>query len=217
MPLDPERLIGAVAREISDTRKDGAPAQVLVATRMYDTTPDDLWDALTNPERLPRWFLPVSGDLRPGGRFEFEGYTGGEILACEPPSRLVVTWGMHGQVSWVSVDLSPDPESGTRLRLEHTVLVPDDTFEEYGPGAAGVGWDQALLGLDQLYSPSPSVTPDNAMEWLATEEARSFIRRSCDAWCAAAIAAGAEPGAARRAADKTSAAYCGEDPAPEAD
>ena len=35
-------------------------------TRTYDTTAEDLWEALTDPVRLPRWFLPVSGDLRLG-------------------------------------------------------------------------------------------------------------------------------------------------------
>ena len=30
----------------------------------------DLWEALTSAERIPRWFAPVSGDLRLGGRFQ---------------------------------------------------------------------------------------------------------------------------------------------------
>ena len=42
----------------------GKPALVAVAIRSYDTTVDDLWEAITTPERLARWFLPVEGDLK---------------------------------------------------------------------------------------------------------------------------------------------------------
>ena len=45
-----------------------------------------MWDACTDPERIGRWFLPVSGDLRLGGRYQLEGNAGGEILRCEPPT-----------------------------------------------------------------------------------------------------------------------------------
>jgi uncharacterized protein YndB with AHSA1/START domain len=97
MTIDVIRLIGAVTREVSAREKDGAPARVLVATRTYNTSIEDLWDALTSAERIPRWFLPISGDLKLGGRFQLEGNAGGEILQCEPPRRLGVTWGMQGQ------------------------------------------------------------------------------------------------------------------------
>ena len=56
--------------------------------RTYDAPIDDVWDALTTPERIGRWFLPISGDYRLGGRYQFEGNAGGEILACERPNRL---------------------------------------------------------------------------------------------------------------------------------
>ena len=58
----------------------------------YDAPIEDVWDALTNPERIGRWFLPISGDYRLGGRYQFEGNAGGEIVACERPNRLRVTW-----------------------------------------------------------------------------------------------------------------------------
>ena len=68
MPIDVSRLIGAVIREISSCDKNGAPARKLVATRKYDTPQEDLWDALTNPERIPRWFLPTCSGIRSGAR-----------------------------------------------------------------------------------------------------------------------------------------------------
>ena len=46
-----------------------------------------MWDAVTSAERIPRWFLPISGDLRLGGRYQLEGNAGGEVLECAPPAR----------------------------------------------------------------------------------------------------------------------------------
>jgi uncharacterized protein YndB with AHSA1/START domain len=205
------RIIGAVSREVSEREKDDAPARVMVASRSYDTDVDDLWDALTNPERIPRWFLPVSGEFRLGGRYQIEGNASGEILACAPPERLGLTWEMQGQVSWVTVELSREPEGGTHLTLEHVAHVPDELWDQFGPGAVGVGWDSALFGLEQHFATGETVRPENAMAWLASEEGRSFLRQSSDAWCTASIAAGTDAASARAAAERTRAAYTGEE------
>jgi uncharacterized protein YndB with AHSA1/START domain len=62
----------------------------------YDTEIDDLWEALTDPARLARWYGAVEGDLRPCGQFrtynaadDIEGV--GRVDACDPPRRLLVT------------------------------------------------------------------------------------------------------------------------------
>jgi uncharacterized protein YndB with AHSA1/START domain len=62
----------------------------------YDTAIEDLWSALTDPDRLGRWYGKVEGDLRPGGRFRVyleanDIESTGRVEACEPPQRLVVT------------------------------------------------------------------------------------------------------------------------------
>src|SRR5215510_8763774 len=117
MMMDVGRLIGATARELTTREYQGRPARVLVATRTYDTTQQDLWDAVTNPERIPRWFLPIEGDLRLRGRYQLKGNAGGDIVACDPPRHLSLTWETQGQVSWVNVDLSSSPSGGSELRL----------------------------------------------------------------------------------------------------
>ena len=66
MKIDIASALGAVTREVASREHEGRPARVVVAARTYDTDIDDLWDALTNAERIPRWFLPVSGDLHLG-------------------------------------------------------------------------------------------------------------------------------------------------------
>ena len=210
MALDIGRLIEDVARDCSIRDHGGARAHVLVATRRYDAPRADLWEALTDRERIPRWFLPVSGDLRPGGRYQLHGNAGGEVLACEAPTRLALTWEMQGQVSWVTVTLADAPGGHTTLRLEHVAHVPEEFWQQFGPGAVGVGWDSALFGLDQHFaSGGAHVTPDTAMAWLGSDEGRAFVQASSAAWCEASIAAGADPDAARAAAARTVGFYTG--------
>src|SRR5689334_14709983 len=103
-PLD---QVGAVSRALESTERDGAPARVLSATRTYPAPAADVWDALTDPDRIARWFLPVSGDLRLGGRYQLEGNAGGTVETCDPPHSLALTWEFAGDVSWVAVTLTP--------------------------------------------------------------------------------------------------------------
>ena len=90
--MDIASHVGAVTRTIRTGEREGAPTQTLVAERTYDTPIEDLWDALTSAERIPRWLMPISGELRLGGRYQLEGNAGGEITTCEPPRRLAVPW-----------------------------------------------------------------------------------------------------------------------------
>ena len=213
MARDVSRLIGAVTRELSTIERDGRPARVLVATRSYDTSMDDLWDALTNAERIPRWFMPISGDLRVGGRYKLEGNASGQVTRCEPPREFELTWEMMGQVSWVTVQLSSQATEKTNLRLEHVAHVPDDMWDQFGPGAVGVGWDGALFGLDQYFSTGARVRPEDAAAWTASPEGREFMQKSSDAWGEASIAAGTDAASARAAAERTRAFYTGDTPA----
>jgi len=208
--MDLLQQIGAVIRKVSNREVDGQLARVLVASRVYNSDRANLWDALTNIERIPRWFLPISGDLRPGGHYQFEGNAGGDIIACDPPERFTVTWEMQGQVSWVTIALTEQPDERTELRLEHVAHVPDEMWSQYGPGAVGVGWEQGLLGLDLYLTGDTSVTPESAMEWLSGPEGKEHVRRSSAGWAAAAIKAGTDPEQAHAAASNTTAFYTGE-------
>jgi uncharacterized protein YndB with AHSA1/START domain len=209
--MDLSRVIGAVTREVIDREYEGKPAKVVVAKRTYETTPDDLWDALTNAERIPRWFLPVSGDLRLGGRYQLTGNAGGTITQCVPPKALGVTWEFGGQTSWVTVRLLERAAERTELVLEHMAHVPEEFWDQYGPGAVGVGWDLALMGLGE-YVANPgamAVTPESSAAWSASEEGRQFARASSVDWGRASIAAGMSEAAAQGAVERTTAFYTG--------
>jgi len=203
--------LGAEIRAFENREHEGRPARVGIIERRYDTDPDDLWDALTNAERIPRWFLPVEGDLRLGGHYQLKGNAGGTITRCDPPRALDVTWEFGGGTSWVQVRLAPDGDA-TRLTLEHIVLASDvdEHWARYGPAATGVGWDLALLGLRHHLAEGGAQVDAAAFEaWSSSDEGKAYIRRSAEAWAAAHIAGGEDPDTARGMAARTAAFYTG--------
>ncbi|QXJ20270.1 SRPBCC family protein [Actinomadura graeca] len=206
--IDVTEQINSVARRVGDRVLEAGTARTVTIGRTYDTGADDLWDACTNAERIPRWFLPVSGDLRPGGRFQIEGNAGGTIERCDPPKGFSATWEFAGQTSWIEVRLIPEGDGRTRFELEH-IAHADDHWDTFGPGAVGVGWDMAVLGLTLHLASGgdPGIGPD----WPATDEGKEFSRLSGAAWGAAHAAADGDEALARACAQRTIAAYTGED------
>lgn len=211
MAFDIAAHLGAMTREVRNLEKDGQPAKAVIASRVYDTTPADLWDALTKPERLKRWFAPVTGELTLGGRYQVEGNAGGTILECEPERRVALTWEFGGGTSWVNLTLTPEG-NGTRLELEHIAPL-NPHWDTYGPGAVGVGWDLSFMGLARhLVDPGFALPPEEAAAWYATEEYRGLVRSTSDGWGTAAIGAGEDREHALRAAEATRQFYTGETP-----
>lgn len=210
MTIDTSSNIDAVARVVSRGNRHGRSVRIVTATRTYDTRIEQLWDALTNPARLAKWFLPISGDLRPGGRYQLEGNAAGLITRCAPPRDLAVTWEFGDEIGWVAVRLAAAPGGGTRLELEHAQHVSDERWEQYGPGAVGVGWDLTLLCLALHLRPVGAVNAEAAEAWTESADGKEFQRQSSEAWCRASIAAGTDAAAASAAAARTTAAYTGE-------
>ena len=210
--MDYTNAFGAEFREVQGRTHEGQDVRVVVATRLYATDRDDLWSALTDAERLPRWFLPISGQLEVGGRYKLEGNAEGSVLQCDPPEALAVTWEFGGQVSWVHLRLAQD-EGGTRLTLEH--LIPKDKaaeehWKQYGPGATGVGWDLSFLGLAlHLDSGGQAIDRSKSDAWLASDAGKTFMRDSANLWGEAHVKAGEDPEVAEAMARRTADFYTG--------
>lgn len=130
------------------TRDDGSSD--LELHRPINAAPDDLWNAIVDPEVEARWLGALTGDLREGGHYRVtfddsdpSALVDGEIRQCVAGRKLEVTWQAPGdEVSTVLVSLSPTPE-GTDLHLRHTGLTPSS---DTGHAA---GWQ---VHLDQLTS-----------------------------------------------------------------
>ncbi|MDX1500992.1 MAG: SRPBCC family protein [Thermoanaerobaculia bacterium] len=209
--MEHDDTLGTDSRQVREVVRDGRPARAIEGSRLYPTDAEDLWDALTNPERIPRWLLPIRGELELGGRYQLEGNAEGTITRCDPPKALDVTWEFGGNVSWVAVRLTPEGD-GVRLTLVHTMPM-DEAGEEhwttYGPGATGVGWDLSLLSLGaHLASGGDDLQGGEA--WAASEGGKAFLRASAEAWGRAHAEAGADERVARAMAARTASFYTGE-------
>jgi uncharacterized protein YndB with AHSA1/START domain len=234
--IDATTQISEVRRLVGTRTLEAGEARVMAISQTYHAPIEDVWDACTSPERIPRWFLPISGELRLGGRYQLTGNAAGTVERCEPPHSFAVTWEYGGEVSWVEVRLTAEPDGGTRFELEHVAHVDEQRWDEFGPGAMGVGWDLGLVGLTLHLSPAgaPAATdsvggadtpataaataattgepsaadgPPGAAAWLASEDGRRFIADSSQRWCEASIAAGTDPTDAQAAAARTTTAY----------
>lgn len=129
--------------------------------RTYDETVDEVWSALTSPERVARWLGTVSGD--PTTRrvelvmTEDEGATptAVTILVCEPPTRLVVEVPSPDGIWRLSAVL--------RAQDDVTTLVFTQRLAEpYDASSVGPGWHYYLdrLGAEALHAPVPDVWDD---------------------------------------------------------
>ncbi len=204
--IDLDHQISAVRRTVGTRVLEAGEARTVTISQVYDAAVDDVWDACTNPERIARWFLRVSGDLRVGGSYQLEGNAGGTIERCDPPSSFFATWEYGGDVSWIDVRLSA-VDGGTRLEIQHIAHVDDAKWAEFGPGAVGIGWELGLTGLARHLPTGAVIDRDEHATWMASEEGRRFVTLSSEGWRDARIAAGDDEAEARAAADRTTAAY----------
>ena len=136
--------IEAINRTVGRRRIANGDGRSVVLRRSYEAPVEDVWDACSDPDRLKRWFGSVSGDLRLGGRFQIEGNAGGEILRCEPPRLLAVSW-VYGDnpADEVELRLTPGADGTTVVELEHAAA--PGTAD--GLAGLGVGWDLTLVAL----------------------------------------------------------------------
>lgn len=132
-------------------------------TRILDATPEDVFDAWTDPEQARQWMCPVGAtvpeltlEARVGGRLRLVMRVDGrdfihlgEFLEVERPRRLVFTWiTMYTRYkkSVVTVELEP-VDDRTELRITH-VLLPDEELVD----AHRKGWEGLLDHLETRLS-----------------------------------------------------------------
>ena len=142
------------------------------------TTPERLWEALTDREMRRTYFFGVgfTSDWSPGSRYEgvhplapralFEG----ENLEVDPPRRLVQSfWALFSEdvkqegTTRLTWEIEPIGDS-CRLTLTHDQLREDANIAIYG------GWPQVLSGLKTLLETGESLTTHGSLRWAKLPE-----------------------------------------------
>src|SRR5712692_8072922 len=123
--IDVMHEINAAERKVGSRVLNTGEARTVTIRRTYPGSIEDVWDACTNPERIPRWFLPISGELREGGRYQLHGNASGTIQRCSAPHGFAATWEYGDEVSWIELRLVLEAAGRTRLELEHIAHVDD--------------------------------------------------------------------------------------------
>jgi len=146
--IDVTEQINAVRRQVGGRVLEAGEARTVVVGQTYGTGLDDLWDACTNPERIPRWFLPVSGELKLGGKYQIEGNAGGTITRCDAPHGFDATWEYGGDVSWIEVRLTAesDDRTGSSSRTSRTSTTSGGPSSGRGPSASAGTWGSWAWG-----------------------------------------------------------------------
>lgn len=204
-----KNIFGAESRRVENRDYLGKPALVVVAARTYDTSVDDLWNALTTPARLARWFSKVEGELKVGGRYQVYGNASGTITRCDPPEAFDLTWEFGGGTSWVNVRLTPEGKKA-RLTLEHIAHrdgIGEEHLKQFGPGAVGIGWDLSFEGLGRHLAEGDAFNHADGEAWMQSADGKAFMRASGEAWGIAHAESGEDPTEARAKAERTIQAY----------
>lgn len=226
-------IVDAVSRSVEVERGDGTVALTARLRTTLGGAPSELWPELTEADRLAQWYGPVeidpaetdSAESEPAAAdatleadgageraFRTIGGARGRVLAAVPPHQLDLTWEYADNVDRLEIRLDPEEDGTSRLTLQQIARLPEATFDAYGPGAVGIGWDIAILGFvartgawRELRLDVPVASP----AWLASPEGADMVRAWSIRWAAASVAAGTDVDAARRAENETTRAYGG--------
>jgi uncharacterized protein YndB with AHSA1/START domain len=112
---------------------------------VYDTGIDDLWSAITEPDRLARWIATVEGDLTLGGTV-YASFTStwegpGRIDVCDAPHHLLLTME-PGTDDEAEIEAFLTAEGArTRLVIEERGLPLEHLYKH------GAGWQAHIEDL----------------------------------------------------------------------
>ncbi|HEX5402824.1 MAG TPA: SRPBCC domain-containing protein [Pseudonocardiaceae bacterium] len=136
--LEPEYAALATRNRILGTLHTADGSGIVRMRDRYDTDIDDLWSALTTPDRLARWLGEFDGDLRLGGEYRFRFFASGSegmgrVEVCEPPRRLLLAHGIgRPDEKVIEVTLTADGDQ-TVLLVEERGM-PVELLAAYGAG-----------------------------------------------------------------------------------
>lgn len=166
------RALSAVRRRAEEDHMASRPEYVYVT--YIESTPERVWHALTDPDLTAQyWGHSNVSDWQPGSTWEHQRTDGsgiadvaGEVLAAEPPRRLVLTFG---EPTTVTFEIEPYGKI-VRLTVTHENIPSESDYE-----AASAGWPAVLANLKSLLE-TGHVLPEVPWEMHAEIRAEQMAR-----------------------------------------
>lgn len=114
-------------------------------TYIIDAPPEQVWQALTDPELISQWSgAQAEFSAEPGAEYKlWNGDIAGSVVEVVPMNRLVQTWKPNNwtvEDSIVTFTLSPS-EGGTRVDLIH------ENVQDWDYAGTSEGWDIYYVGV----------------------------------------------------------------------
>jgi len=128
----------------------------LVLKRVIPASPDEVFEAWTQPELMQQWLAPGANkvvdahtDVRVGGRFRIRSIAADQTLhtidgtyrKLSSGRRIAMTWSYSGPVTLlcemethIEIDFSPTSDGETLMTVTQTRIASDEAAQCYGEG-----------------------------------------------------------------------------------
>jgi uncharacterized protein YndB with AHSA1/START domain len=122
---------------------------------LVEASPEEVWEALTDEDRLEEWLAPdVELDPVEGGEIavrDGDDHRNGTVETLEEGERFAFTWSRPGEgESFVEFTIEALP-GGSRVTVVETPIQPAATGSAApGPTAMAGGWSSRLARLNRV-------------------------------------------------------------------
>ena len=159
--IDVQHQLNSVRRSVGRKMFEAREARVVSVSQTYDTDAADLWDACTSLERIPRWFLPITGDLRVGGQrlLDLDRI---DVLAAGDDHLVVAAHHEQQSVAVDAADVAGDHVvSGERLSVAGGVAVESGVALHDDPSDL-VGAEHVVVVVELLEEAAAAADEEDA-------------------------------------------------------
>ncbi|MCC3275127.1 MULTISPECIES: SRPBCC domain-containing protein [unclassified Arthrobacter] len=169
---DLDTILRRTERSLGRRQIQAGHALMVVMARDIGHPIGEVWSALAEPDRVAEWLAQPEGDLRRGGNYSLPDGSHGDILRCDPPRLLTVSWIREGAApAELELHLTAE-DSQTRIELLYaSVRKGFATTAAPGGGiwTGGAGWEFFLDMLEEYLGGTipqkpPGLMPDLKIE-----------------------------------------------------